>query len=130
MEPAETSKNSRFAMWIEKDRISFRFYGAKGCPSLKGMNREKQYWARAFIERGGGRFKRPRRLEATKTKPMCVSEWRCWLAFEEDGRFDMDRSVENIDRARQILLTTINTVENDCDGRSASSRNRRMELLL
>lgn len=108
MEPAEMSKNSRFAMWIEKERISFRLYGAKGTPSLKGMNRENQYWSHAFIGRGGGRFARPRRgLQPTATKPMCVAEWRPWLEFDEDGRLNMDRSVENIDRARRILLTTI-----------------------
>ena len=53
IEPAETSRKSRFAIWIEKDRISLRLYGAKGGVSVPGMNREKQYWAGAFVERGG-----------------------------------------------------------------------------
>lgn len=76
VEPAETSRNSRFAIWIEKDRINFRLYGAKGGESVPGMNREKQCWARAFVERGGRRFRRWRRLQATSTKSMCVAEWK------------------------------------------------------
>lgn len=106
MEPAETS-NRRFQMWIERDRISFRFYGAKGGTSVKGMDREKKYWAQAFLDWGRGRLVKPKRLEATKTKPMCVAEWRGWLKFDECGRLDLDRSVKNIDRARSVLRKTI-----------------------
>lgn len=106
MEPAKTS-NRRFQMWIERDRISFRFFGAKGDTSVKGMDREKKYWAQAFLDWGRGRLVKPKRLEATKTKPMCVAEWRGWLDFDEHGRLDLDRSVENIDRARKVLRETI-----------------------
>ena len=105
--PTVTSKNSRFAMWIERDRISFRLYGAKRQESLKGMDREKQVWASRFEERGGGSFRRPSHLRPTKTKPMCVSEWRGWLEFGADDRIDLDRSVANIDRAKKILKSTI-----------------------
>ena len=107
MEPRETSRNSRFAIWIEQDRISFRLYGAKTKRSVTGMEREKTFWARAFVENGEGRFVKPRRLNATKTKPMCVSEWRGWLEFGKDGLLDVEESVGNIDRAKQMLLDTI-----------------------
>ncbi|MCY3787823.1 MAG: PD-(D/E)XK nuclease family protein [Gemmatimonadetes bacterium] len=79
IETIETSRNSRFAIWLEKDRISIRLYGAKRKVSVTGMNRDKKYWAQAFDGRGSGSFTRPRRLQATRTKPMCVAEWRGWL---------------------------------------------------
>ena len=108
MEPCKTSRNSRFAIWIEQDRISFRLYGAKTKISVTGMERERRYWADALVERGEGRFVKPRRLNATKTKPMCVSEWRGWIEFRNtDGRLDFEGSIKNIDRAKQILLNTI-----------------------
>ena len=107
IEPAETSKNSRFAIWIEQDRISLRLYGAKRDVSVAGMNREKQYWARAFVERGGGRFAKPRRLQATSTKPMCVAEWRGWVAYGDDGCLDLERTAKHLKAARRILLATI-----------------------
>ena len=107
IEPVETSRNSRFAIWIEKDRISLRLFGAKRRESVLGMNREKEHWARAFVERGGGRFTRPRRLEATSSKPMCVAEWRGWLAFGDSGRVDLARTAKNLKRAKKILLDTI-----------------------
>ncbi len=52
---------------------------------------------------------KPRRLNATKTKPMCVSEWQGWLKFGKDGLLDVKESVRNIDRAKKILLDTIRT---------------------
>ena len=107
IEPADTSRNSRFAVWIDEDTISFRLYGAKRGISARGMDREKQYWARAFVERAGGRLTRPRRLAATTTKPMCVAEWRGWLAFGDDGRLDMQGTLENLTAAREMLLSTI-----------------------
>ena len=112
LEPRETSESSRFAMWIEKEKVSFRLYGAKTKCSTKGMNREKQKWANVFVERGEGRFVKPRRLKATATKPMCVSEWRpseagSWLAFGSDGRFDTPASVRNIEWAANVLRTAI-----------------------
>lgn len=67
--PNESSKNSRFAMWVEKERISFRLYG-----TINTMNEEKHYWANAFTEQSSGLFVKPRNFEATETKPMCVSE--------------------------------------------------------
>ena len=109
MEPCTTSKNSRFAIWIEQDRISFRLYGAKTKRSVTGMEREKTFWARAFVENGEGRFVKPRTLNATKTKPMCVSEWQGWLKFGKDGLLDVRKSIGNIDRAKKILLDTIRT---------------------
>ncbi|MYJ95954.1 MAG: hypothetical protein F4053_10315 [Proteobacteria bacterium] len=54
VEPTVTSKNSRFAMWIERDRISFRLYGAKRQESLKGMDREKLVWASRSRSGGDG----------------------------------------------------------------------------
>ena len=41
IEPAETSRNSKFAVWIGEDTISFRLYGAKRGISARGMNPEK-----------------------------------------------------------------------------------------
>ena len=34
----------------------------------------------------GDRLRRPPRLNATKTKPMCVAEWRDWLEFRADDQ--------------------------------------------
>ena len=107
IQPAETSANSRFAMWIEEDKISFRLFGAKTGWSVAGMNREKDYWASAFAEAGPGRFERPRRLAATSSKPMSVAEWRDWLAFGDDARLDIAGTLENLRAARQMLLDTI-----------------------
>ena len=107
MEPRETSDTSKFALWIEENRISFRLYGALDRESLEGMNREKEYWANAFIESGGGRLTKPSRFAATKTKPMCVAEWQGWLAFGADGRVDMDETVKNLNWARETLSSTI-----------------------
>ena len=102
MVPKEASANSRFEIWIEQNRVSFRL-----CGSVEDMERKKWYWADAF-QRGDCRFDKPRRLTATKTKPMCVSEWRGWIKFRNtDGRLDIEGSIKNIDRAKQILLNTI-----------------------
>ena len=102
------SKRSSFALWIEKNRISFRLYGAKNrtC-SVDGMNRQKAYWANAFTESSDGRLTKPSRFAATKTKPMCVAEWQGWLAFGDDGRLDMDETVHNLNWAKEILRSTI-----------------------
>lgn len=98
----ERSTNSRFAMWIEEEKISFRLFG-----SVAGMNCEKDYWAGAFVEAGPGRFERPRRLAATSSKPMSVAEWRDWLAFGDDDRLDIAGTLENLRAARKMLLDTI-----------------------
>ena len=108
IEPAETSRNSRFAIWLEKDRISFRLYGAKRKESVTGMNRQKKYWAQAFVEHGAGKFTQPRRLVATRTKPMCVAEWRGWLAFSDNGTLDLKRTAKSLKGARRMLLDAIN----------------------
>ena len=106
--PREQGANSSFAMWIEKDRISFRLYGATDrVISVPGMNREKEYWAKAFVERYPKRLRRPRRLAATRTRPMSVAEWRGWLAFGEEDRLDLDATLENLVTARKMLLSTI-----------------------
>ncbi len=107
IEPPEMSRNSKFAIWIEEDTISFRLYGALRRVSAEGMDREKQYWANALVERGDGRLRRPRRLAATTTKPMSVAEWRGWLAFCASGRFDMEGTLENLTEARKMLLSAI-----------------------
>lgn len=108
--PEETSDTSRFEIWIEENRISFRLYGELGrTPSTRGMKREMDHWAAAFDGRGDGslRFTHPRRLQPTKTKPMCVSECRSWLAFGRDGKLDVDGSIGNLNSARKVLLNTI-----------------------
>lgn len=87
-----------FSLWLEKGRINFRLYG-----SVKEQNRDKEYWANALSECGGGRLDRPRRLVAAKTKPMCVAEWREWLAFGEDGRLDKDGTLQNLVEAKEIV---------------------------
>ncbi len=107
IEPAETSSSSSFALWIEENRISFRLYGAKRWVCVEGQNREKEHWAKAFVEQGGEWPSRPRNLKATKTKPMCVAEWRDWLEFRDDGKLDLDGSVKNIREAKRVLLETI-----------------------
>lgn len=106
IEPAERSRRSKFEIWIEKDRISIRLYGAKGGVSIPGMNAQKQYWAKAF-ERGSGPFRRPTRLQATSSKPMCVAEWRGWLVYGDNGSLDLKRTAKNLKVARRILLATI-----------------------
>ena len=108
IEPPEESNDSSFALWIEKNRISYRLYGATGgtC-SVDGMNRQKEYWANAFNESSGGWFAKPSRFEATKTKPMCVAEWRDWLAFGEDGGLDIDETLRNLSWATHTLRSTI-----------------------
>lgn len=105
--PNESSKNCRFAMWVEKERISFRLYG-----TINTMDGEKHYWTNAFTEQSSGLFVKPRKLKATKTKPMCVSEWRPrgdsgWLTFGNDGKFNIAASIENLIHAIRILQTTI-----------------------
>ena len=81
--------------------------GGKKKLSVTGMDREKELWADSFVERGGSGWARPRQLRATKTKPMCVAEWRDWLAFGDDGRLDVEESVKNVDRAKELLVRTI-----------------------
>ena len=105
--PTETSKNSRFEIWVTEDTLSFRLWGAKRARSEKGMNREKQYWSNALVKQGAGRLTSPRRLEATKTKPMSVAVWRGWLAYGDDESLDLKRSLENLEEARAILVSTI-----------------------
>ena len=108
IEPAERSTNSRFALWIQEDRLSFRLYGTKRKrPSVRGMEREKDHWANALVERGCGRLCRPRRMAATRTKPMCVAEWRGWLEFDGNGCLDKERSLMNVIAARRLLLGAI-----------------------
>ena len=108
IEPPETSKTNSFALWVEKNRISFRLYGAKdGTCSIDGMNREKAHWADAFVQSSGGWFTRPSRFVATKTKPMAVAEWCDWLAFSDDGQLDMDQTIENLHWAQGILRDAI-----------------------
>lgn len=108
IEPPETGRDSSFALWIEENRISFRLYGStRGTPSVKGMNREKAYWANAFTESSDGWLTKPSRFAATKTKPMCVAEWQGWLAFGDDGRLDMDETIQNLNWAMKILRSTI-----------------------
>lgn len=102
----ETSKNSAFEIWIEETRISFRLWGAKTDWSQKGMDREKNYWAQAFVDHGQGILKPPwHGLKATKSKPMCVSEWRNWIVTN-NGR-DLKGSVRNIDKAIRMMRKTI-----------------------
>ena len=74
------------------------------------MDREKGYWANAFTESSGGRFTKPSRLVATKTKPMCVAEWHHWLAFGDDGRLHMDETIQNLTWAMDLLRSTIKGV--------------------
>lgn len=107
LRPAKTSSNSAFEIWIERERLSIRLWGAKTKYSVTGMNREKEHWAKAFIESGGGWLTKPSRFAATKTKPMCVAEWQDWLAFGDDGRLDVDETVRNLKWAREVLLSTI-----------------------
>ena len=109
IEPPEwKSESSNFALWIEKNRISFRLYGATdGTCSVDGMNREKAYWANAFTESSDGWLTKPSRFAATKKKPMCVVEWQGWLAFGNDGRLDMDETANNLNWAKEILRSTI-----------------------
>ena len=107
IEPTEMSKTSRFAIWLEKDRISFRLYGAKRKRSVTGMNRDKNFWARTFDKGGGGRFAQPRRLVATRTKPMCVAEWRGWVAFSDNGKLDLEQTAKNLNVARRTLRRAI-----------------------
>lgn len=108
MDPPEPSQNSSFALWVEKNRISLRLYGAKdGTCSVDGMNREKEYWAEAFVESSDRWFTKPSRLAATKTRPMCVAEWHDWLAFADDGRIDLDETMSNLNWARELLRNTI-----------------------
>ena len=108
VQPRETSE---FEIWIEEHRISFRLYGADGWVCVDGQNREKEHWAGAFEAQfkaqHDDRLGTPKRLNATKTKPMCVAEWRDWLEFRADGRLDVDKSVENLTVARDLLLRTI-----------------------
>ena len=114
LEPDEESRNSRFAIWVEKDRISFRLYGSKTKPCKAGMEREQEYWADAFVRHEEGMFSRPpkSRYFPTKTKPMCVSEWRGWLRFR-DGRLDLDASMASVTKAREILVATIKRATRD-----------------
>ena len=74
---------------------------------MTGMNREKDYWANALIASSDRRLRRPRRLAATKTKPMCVAEWQDWLAFRDDGRFDLRATLRNLEWAKEIIRSTI-----------------------
>ena len=74
---------------------------------MDGQNREKDHWAKAFVEQGAEWLKRPRNLNATKTKPMCVAEWRGWLEFGDVGKLDLEGSVKNIGVAKEVLLRTI-----------------------
>ena len=95
--PAQESDTNSFEMWIEKDRISYRMYGAKGRQlNEAGMNREKQHWAGAFSRAGSDRFTKPNRLAATKTKPMCVAEWKGWIAFNANGQLDLNATKRNL----------------------------------
>lgn len=114
LEPDEKSRNSRFAIWVEKDRISFRLYRSKTKPCKAGMKREQEYWADAFVRHGEGKFSRPpkSRYFPTKTKPMCVSEWRGWLRFG-DGRLDLDASMASVPKAREILVAAIKRAARD-----------------
>ena len=107
IEPNETSRGSKFAIWIIEDKISFRLYGAENGLSEEGMNRHKQYWASLFEEMDGRRLKKPRSLKATKTKPMSIAEWPDWLAFRDDGEHDVQGSVERVAEARELLLSAI-----------------------
>ena len=108
IEPPETSRGSSFALWIEENRISLRLYGATdGTCSVEGMNREKAYWANAFTASSDGWLTKPSRFTATKTRPMCVAEWRGWIVFGDDGRLDMDETIENLNWAKEILRSTI-----------------------
>ena len=108
IKPPETRRGSSFALWIEKNRISFRLYGTtNGKCSVDGMNREKAYWAHAFTNSSDGWLTKPSRFAATKTKPMCVAEWQGWIAFGDDGRLDMDETVHNLNWAKEILRRTI-----------------------
>lgn len=105
--PTETSKNSKFSIWIEKDKISIRLWGAKKDYSTIGMKREKRYWANQLERHGVDRFVRPRRLEETSTKPMCVANWLGWLVFSETNRIDLIRTLDNVREAQAILLKSI-----------------------
>ncbi len=87
-----------FELWIEQGRINFRWQG-----SVEEQNRNKVYWANALCEASGGWLKRPRRLVAAATKPMCVAEWREWLAFGEDGRLDKEATLRNLVEAKEIV---------------------------
>lgn len=108
VKPKETSTNSSFAIWIEKDKISFRLYGAKNSTlSVPGMNREKELWAKAFVDGYPRRLERPRPLAATRTRPMSVAEWREWVAFRDGGRLDLDNTLANLTAARKMLRSTI-----------------------
>ncbi|MDE0272304.1 MAG: PD-(D/E)XK nuclease family protein [Gammaproteobacteria bacterium] len=108
IELAETSRDSRFAIWVEKDRISIRLYGSltPGTYSKAGMDLHKWHWADAF-ESDDGPLRKPSQMKSTKTKPMCVAEWRSWLEFGEDGRLDVEATVRNLAVAREILLAKI-----------------------
>ena len=99
-EPKETE--SRFAIWIEENRVLVRLYGDE-----ESVSEDMNDWANEFVNRGRGLFKKPRPLRAAKKKPMCVSEWKNWLAFRRDGQLDLEGSIENLRWAREMLLSTI-----------------------
>ena len=108
IKPKEAGGNRSFAIWIEKDTISFRLYGAEDWTvSVSGMNREKENWANAFVGGYPGRLRRPRRLVATKTMPMRVAEWPNWLAFCDEGQLDLAKTLGNLTAAKEMLLDTI-----------------------
>ncbi|MCY4215335.1 MAG: PD-(D/E)XK nuclease family protein, partial [Gammaproteobacteria bacterium] len=73
IEPSETSRGSKFAIWIIEDKISFRLYGAENGVSEQGMNREKDYWASKFVEQDCNRLKRPSVLRHNSIELMAVS---------------------------------------------------------
>lgn len=101
-----------FQIWIEIKKISIRFKGARTKVSQNGMERGMNKWSQAFSDDSNDLLKRPKLFAPTRSKPMCVAEWRDWIAFKRNGTVDLPGSLDNIARARSIFQRTVSSKRN------------------
>ena len=73
----------------------------------KGESRDRQeelqgYWHKRIMDAGRGRVVRP--IVMRKGNHMTVAWWKDdWLAFSENGKLDMTKTVENLEQAESVL---------------------------
>lgn len=91
--------NLRDGEWdLKKQHLCFKVVAGKS----DERNDLKWHWHEKICGAGGESVRKPNVMRAAHT--MTVAQWQGdWMAFRRDGKFDIDKTVENLKAAEMIL---------------------------